>query len=232
MFTKWGRIQAIAMILASAAIAGETPVKRESIEWCNVWVPHATDHVLPRVLLIGDSIAQAYYGQVETKLENKAYVGRLTTSKSVGDPGLLDEVRTVLKQYRFDVIHYNNGMHGWDYTEAEYARAFPQFIATIKKAAPQADLIWATTTPVREGADLHIAPRTERVPARNKIALGLVTKMKIPVDDLFGLVIDHPEFSSSDGVHASPAGIAAQATQVAEAIEGRLKNRAQPEDRN
>jgi hypothetical protein len=223
MFTSWGRIQAVAMLLASTAIAVETPVKRESIEWCNVWITHGTEQALPRVLLIGDSITQAYYGQVETKLANKAYVGRLTTSKSVGDPALLDEVTTVLKQYRFDVIHFNNGMHGWDYTEAEYARAFPQLIATIKQAAPKAKLIWATTTPVREGTDLRIAPKTERVKARNEIALGLVTRMKIPVNDLFALVIDHPEFSSPDGVHASPAGISAQADRVAEAIEARLK---------
>jgi hypothetical protein len=222
MFTKRGRILAVAMVLASAAVAAETPVKRESIEWCNVWITHGTENALPRVLLIGDSITQAYYGQVETKLASKAYVGRLTTSKSVGDPALLDEVTTVLKQYRFDVVHFNNGMHGWDYTEAEYARAFPLLIATIKKAAPKAKLIWATTTPVREGTDLRIAPKTERVKARNELALGMVTKLKIPVNDLFALVIDHPEYSSPDGVHASAAGISAQANQVAKAIEERL----------
>ena len=58
--------------------------------------------------------------------------------------------------------------------------------------------------------------------ARNEIALGIVTRQEIPVNDLFALVIDHPEYSSPDGVHASPAGISAQAKQVAEAIEVRL----------
>jgi len=214
---------ALALVLASCAIAGETRVKREGIEWYNVWITHGTEHALPRVLLIGDSITQAYYGQVEKQLAGRAYVGRLTTSKGLGDPVLLDEVAGVLKQYSFDVVHFNNGMHGWDYTEQEYARAFPKLLATIQRGAPRAKLIWATTTPVREGKDLAIAPKTERVKARNKIACDIVAKKHIPVDDLFALVIDHPEFSSPDGIHASPAGISAQAAQVAERIESVLK---------
>jgi hypothetical protein len=222
MITNKGRLLAVAMALTSTTMAGETPAKRESIEWCNVWITHGSEHALPRVLLIGDSITQAYYGQVEAKLANKAYVGRLTTSKSLGDPALLDEVASVLKQYEFDVVHFNNGMHGWDYREAEYARAFPKLLAAIKKGAPKAKLIWATTTPVREGKELSLAPKTERVRARNEIALGIVTKKKIAVNDLFALVIDHPEYSSPDGVHASPAGITAQANRVAERIEEQL----------
>ncbi len=222
MFANKNQILIFVLLSAAGVVAGENRINREDIEWCNVWITHGREHALPRVLLIGDSIAQAYYGQVETKLASKAYVGRLTTSKSLGDPGLLDEVATVLKQYKFDVVHFNNGMHGWDYTEAQYARAFPKLIATIKKGAPKAKLIWATTTPVREGEDLRIAHRTERVKARNQIALAIVTKERIPVDDLFALVVDHPEFSSRDGVHASPAGISAQADQVAKAIEARL----------
>jgi lysophospholipase L1-like esterase len=223
MFTNKDRILMTVMLLATVGFAGESPVNRESIEWCNVWITHGTEHALPRVLLIGDSITQAYYGQVETKLASQAYVGRLTSSKSLGDPALLDEVATVLKQYQFDVVHFNNGMHGWAYTEDHYAHALPRLIAAIKKGAPKAKLIWATTTPVREGENLRIAPKTERVKARNQIALAIVTKERIPVNDLFALVIDHPEFSSPDGVHASPAGISAQADQVAKAIEARLQ---------
>ncbi len=223
MFTARNRVLIFVMLLAAPAFADENPAERESIEWCNVWITHGTEHALPRVLLIGDSITQAYYGQVEAKLAGKAYVGRLTTSKSLGDPALLDEVATVLKQYRFDVVHFNNGMHGWGYTEAQYARAFPKLIAIIRKGAPKAKLIWATTTPVREGEELRIAPKTERVKARNQIAAAIVTKERIPVNDLFGLVIDHAEFSNPDGVHASPTGVSAQADQVARAIEVQLQ---------
>ena len=210
-------------LLTCAVQAAEPAVKREAIEWCDIWMPHSTAHALPRVLLIGDSTTRGYGKEVERKLEGRAYAGRLATSKSLGDGALLEEVALVLRQYKFDVIHFNNGMHGWDYTEEEYGRAFPQLLALFKQLAPQARLIWATITPVREGKELKLAPRTERVKARNRLAQELVTKAGIPVDDLFALCVEHPEFSSPDGVHASAKGIAAQAEQVAASIAAQLK---------
>jgi hypothetical protein len=36
---------------------------------------------------------------------------------------------------KFDVIYFNNGMRGWQHTEAEYHSGFPQFPATIKSHA-------------------------------------------------------------------------------------------------
>lgn len=211
------------LALVCAAQAAEPVVKREAIEWCDLWLPHSTETKLPRVLLIGDSITRAYSKDVEHKLEGRAYVARLATSKSLGDGVLLDEIALVLRQYKFDVIHFNNGMHGWDYTEEEYGRAFPPLLALFKQLQPQARLIWATTTPVREGKELKLAPRTERVKARNRLAQEAAAKAGLPVDDLFALCVEHPEFSSHDGVHASPKGIAAQAAQVAAAIAAQLK---------
>jgi lysophospholipase L1-like esterase len=38
------------------------------------------------------------------------------------------------------------------------------------------------------------------------------------VDDLFGLVKDHPEYYSKDGVHFNAQGVSAQASQVAQQI--------------
>jgi len=213
----------LALALANLALAADPQPKREGIEWCDVWITHGTEHELPRVLLIGDSITRAYYKEVEQKLQGTAYVGRLATSKCLADPVLFDEISTVLKQYKFDLIHFNNGMHGWDYTEEEYARAFPQFLKSIKQGAPGAKLIWASTTPVREKKELVIAPKTERVKARNRIAAEIMAKEKIPVDDLFALMIEHPEYSNADGVHFSPKGVSAQAAQVAGIIESELK---------
>ncbi len=43
-------------------------------------------------------------------LAGKAYCARLTTSKCVSDPFFPDEVQLLLKQYRFAVIHFNNGL--------------------------------------------------------------------------------------------------------------------------
>jgi len=217
------------LILAAAvpaviASAEERHVSREAIEWCNIWIPDANGTKLRRVLLIGDSITQGYYPKVAERLKGKASVARLTTSKSIGDPALLAEVALVLDQCRFDVVHFNNGLHGWGYSEAEYRKCFPELVATICKHAPTAKLIWATTTPMRKTADLaSVAEGTSRVKARNQIAEEFVSREGIAVDDLYGLVKDHPEYWSRDGVHFNGKGIEVQAEQVSRRIVEGLK---------
>ena len=205
-----------AAIGPNVATPAEPPhIAREAIEWCNIWIPDANETKLPRVLLIGDSITGGYGPKVEEALKGKASVARLTTSKSIGDPVLLTEVALVLGQCRFDVVHFNNGLHGSGYSEEEYRQHFPELVAAIRKHAAQAKLIWATTTPVRQAGNLNvIAEDTKRVEARNKIADGIVAREKIVVNDLFGLVKDHPGWWSADGVHFNAQGIAAQAAQV------------------
>jgi lysophospholipase L1-like esterase len=40
----------------------------------------------------------------------------------------------------------------------------------------------------------------------------------IPTNDLFGLVVEHPDWHSGDGVHFNGKGKEAQAKQVAESV--------------
>lgn len=204
-------------LTASAAPAADPPrVVRENIEWLDVWVPGNAVKDQPRVLLIGDSITRGYYKAVEDNLKGKAVVCRLATSKSLGDPGLLDEVKLVLGQAKFDVVHFNNGMHGWGYTEEEYAKAIPDLVATIRKGAPGAKLVWASTTPVRVNGKVdQLDPKTDRVKARNKAAAEVMAKETISTDDLFALVIDKPDWFSNDGVHLNAKGSTAMGEQVA-----------------
>jgi len=209
-----------AAIAATAAIhAAEPRISREAIEWCNIWIPDTNETKLPRVLLIGDSITGGYGPKVADALKGKASVARLTTSKSIGDPALLAEVALVLGQCRFDVVHFNNGLHGWGYSEEEYQKAFPELVATIRDHAPQAKLIWATITPMRQADKLDmIAENTKRVQARNQIAEAIVARAGIAVDDLYGLVKDHPEYWAPDGVHFNAQGVAVQVEQVTKRI--------------
>lgn len=221
--------RALIATIALGGIALEAPaadpprVVRETIEWLDVWVPGNGVPDQPRVLLIGDSITRAYYKTVEEKLKGKAIVCRLTTSKSLGDPALLDEVRLVLGQAKFDVIHFNNGMHGWGYTEDEYASALPDLVAVLRKGAPGAALVWASTTPVRVAQKVaQLDPKTDRVKARNRSAAEVMAREKIPTDDLFALVSERPEWFSNDGVHLNANGSAAMGTQVAERVQKAL----------
>ena len=216
-------------LLLAASIYGASaeikPEARETIEWCDVWIANANQTGSPRVLLIGDSIARGYYPQVEKRLAGKAFVARLTTSAFLTDPMLDQQLAMVLGSMKFDVIHFNNGLHGWQHSEADYRKAFPDFVATIQKHAPDAKLIWAATTPFKSStnaasADLN-RENNERVVSRNNIALSHVKSKHIPVNDLFSLMKDRIELYS-DTLHFKREGIELQAEQVAAKIESLL----------
>jgi lysophospholipase L1-like esterase len=166
-----------------------------------------------------DHVGDGYGPQVEADLKGKAYVGRMATSKSLGDPALLDEVALVLQEQAFDVIHFNNGMHGAGYSEEEYAAALPALLATLRRYAPNAKLIWASTTDVRQRNHLETAdPKTDRIVQRNRAAAAIVQKENIPTDDLFSLVRGHPDYHAEDGVHFSDKGSGILAAQVSDSI--------------
>src|SRR6266487_2602630 len=186
---------------SSVAIAkpDAAPPAREAIEWCDIWSSHANETNLSRVLLIGDSIARDYYPEVEKRLAGKAFVARLATSRFLADPVLLKEVELVLDGTKFDVIHFNNGMHGWQHSEAEYRGAFPKVLETIRSHAPRAKLIWATTTPLKNSKPGNPAEASdERIAARNLIALECIKTRDIPVDDLNASMRGHPEYYRDD----------------------------------
>jgi len=211
--------------LASYSAVAEpnaAPPARESIEWCDIWISHANETNLPRVLLIGDSIARDYYPEVEKKLAGKAFVARLATSRFLADAVLMKEIEVVLGGMKFDVIEFNNGMHGWQHSEAEYQKAFPKLIKTIRAHAPKAKLIWATTTPLRDGKgvtyDTKAEYSNERIAARNAVAAEIVAAKKIPTVDLNASMQGHREFHS-DNVHFNVQGSQVLAAQVSAAVE-------------
>src|SRR5437867_13328630 len=102
------RLLSLALAAAFAINAGAAEPKTatpslESIEWCDIWISHANETNLPRVLLIGDSITRGYYPEVEKRLAGKAFVARLTTSRFVADPVLLKEIALVLDGMKVDL---------------------------------------------------------------------------------------------------------------------------------
>lgn len=215
-------MRTLALITLSVMLAPLAPaqVVRENIEWLDVWIPNSNDHALPRVLLIGDSITRGYGKQVEANLKDKAYVARLATSKSLGDPALLDQIAIVLREIPFDIIHINNGMHGDGYTEETYAAALPQLLAALRRDASKARLIFCTTTDVRERSSLErVSPKTERMVRRNALIAAFAKREAIPVNDLFAVVQNHPEYHAADGVHFNETGNIALAAQVAAEIQ-------------
>jgi lysophospholipase L1-like esterase len=117
------------------------------------------------------------------------------------------------------VIHFNNGMHGAGYSEEEYAAALPALLATLRRYAPNAKLIWASTTDVRQRDHMEtVDPKTDRIVQRNRDAAAIAQRENIPIDDLFSLVRGHPDYHAQDGVHFSDKGSEILAAQVSDSI--------------
>lgn len=219
-------------ILACVPVCAAQQAKQEHIEWSDIWIDNADKDDRPRILLVGDSIAKGYYFQVEKRLSDKANCARYTTSKFLGNPDYQAELGLILKRYKFDVIHINNGLHGMDYTEKEYKEGLHALLTTLKRYAPKAKLIWCMTTPVRTGGNLaqFNINRNNRVVERNRIAAEIMDHNKIQINNLYEVVKDHPEYYQNDGIHFTTTGIIVQAERVAEMIENDLPGKADSGD--
>jgi len=193
--------------------------KRESIEWCDLWVKDADRDGVPRVLLVGDSITKSYHSFVEKNLGERFAVARLSTSACVCDPDFLKQLQPLVEGYDFSIIHFNNGLHGWGYSEEEYAEGYEAVVDWLLGHAPKAKLILALTTPDRRiDRNGELDPGFRRVRERNRIAQAVALKRNLPVNDLFSLVSDHPEYFSDDCIHFNEQGQSLLGDQVTKAI--------------
>ncbi len=213
-----------ALLVASSIIAATAPAEEivhEKYEWSDMWVTNAdVENGIPRVLLVGDSIVKGYYSGVEKALSEGVNCARYSTSKFLSHPDFLTELGVMIKRFHFDVIHINNGLHGWGYTEAQYEAGVEALIAFLKRESPDSTIVWCMTTPVRDSKDLSKpdAAKQARVEARNAIAAAVMKKHEIAVDDLYSVVMEDDANFSPDGVHFSDMGKEKQSKQVADVV--------------
>ena len=217
-------IAALPVTLIAPSYAQNRLSTPEEIEWTWEVRPAHVDSKLPNVLLVGDSITRNYYPETQRQLSGVANVYLMATSASVGDPRLAGQLAdfSVMEAVHFEVVHFNNGMHGWTYSEKDYRAAFPSFLAALRAIAPGASFVWATTTPVR--ADAVPGPTSARIDARNSIAQIFIRDAGIAVDDQHELMTHHSD-QYEDAVHFNPAGAAIQGRQAAQCIRSWLAKR-------
>lgn len=197
----------------------ERMVKLERYEWCDFWWEEAEKNNKPRVLLIGDSITRAYRPIVNELIKEKAYVDMLATSKALDNPSLKLEINYILnhENFRYKVIHFNNGLHGWHLSEEEYEKCLDEVVNHIIKNVKDAKIVLALSTPVtRDGIVEEIDwETTSKVLARNKAMERIAEKYNLLVDDLYNPMYGKSEYRVKDGYHYNEMGEKAQAEIVA-----------------
>ncbi|MAX25666.1 MAG: hypothetical protein CMJ19_14295 [Phycisphaeraceae bacterium] len=197
---------------------------RESTEWCRYYWFNTERTDLPRVLLIGDSIVAGYGPLVAERLADVATVGFFSTSICVGDPAIYRQLNLAFAGYQFEVVHFNNGLHGFTTTEPDYAVGLEDFLDAIDELAPNAKHIWRNSTPITvKGEPDKLDPeKNPRVLERNRLATDIMTRRQIPVDDLYSIAASDPAYANGDGYHYSQQGNEALADHVTEVIKKAL----------
>ncbi|HUW62420.1 MAG TPA: SGNH/GDSL hydrolase family protein [Candidatus Bathyarchaeia archaeon] len=186
---------------------------------------------LPRVLLIGDSISVGYTPGVRKLLEGKANVLRIPVNGGPTSRGV-KFLGDWLGAGKWDVIHFNWGLHDikrmkggkmditaeWQVGREQYEKNLDALAQKLKSTG--AKLIWASTTPVPEGAGGRIKGDEVIV---NRIAEKVMKKHGVEINDLYACVLPHLEkYQRPRNVHFTDEGSAFLAQRVAAEIERAL----------
>lgn len=168
---------------------------------------------LPRVLLIGDSISRGYTLATRRALAGKANVHRAPENCGPTANGL-KKLDLWLGDGKWDVIHFNFGIHDRATPAADYEQRLDQIVQRLR--ATGARLIWASSTPLPAessyGSDAAIV-------ARNGIAARVMQKHGIPINDLYAHIAPRlKDFQQANDVHFSGAGYEYFGAQVAAEI--------------
>jgi len=224
---------ALAPLLAKANVPkrktneGETVADSDSLKNPAVR-PIKDEPGLPRVLLIGDSISIGYTLQVRALLKGKANVHRIPVNGGATEVGLAN-MKSWLGDGKWDVIHFNFGLHDAKFasettqraTREQYAENLCTLVVQMKITG--AKLIFATTTPVPKGGVLTPTRKFDSITERNKIAVKVMQENGVAMDDLYSVALPVQEkVGRPNDVHFQPEGYELLAKAVAASIAAAL----------
>jgi lysophospholipase L1-like esterase len=194
----------------------------------------STKH-LPKVLIIGDSIAGDYFSIVMNKLQG---IAEVQTPQEPGNGGGTTNgllyVDKWIAEAKWDVIHFNFGLHDIKHIDPETGKnskslndpqqANPEQygknlrVIVQKLKASGAKLIFATTTPYPDKLGKQM--RTPGMPAvYNKIAIEIMRENDIAINDIYSYVLPRMEkLQRPKNVHFMENGSKALGEKVAQSI--------------
>ena len=187
----------------------------------------------PKVLIIGDSISIGYTKPLVEILNGKAKVVHNPGNAAHSGHGLKN-LNAWLGNTKWDVIHFNHGLHDLKYVDKngknttskveghiqipleQYEKNLESIVIRLKKT--DAKIIFATTTPYPDKPDgpLREAGQAQRY---NKAALKVMAKYRVSVNDLYAFVYPRiKELQKPNNVHFTAKGSRVLAEEVAKHI--------------
>lgn len=191
---------------------------RENIEWTNMRWNNAPDNCRARILLIGDSIVVGHERLLHDIVKEEYCVDSFATAKCVSDIDYMRELDYMLASKDYDLVIFNNGLHGFDISDEVYEENLEDAMKDLNKRVNK--LAWRTSTPIRDKEDLNKfnAERNPRVIRRNAFAAKVAAGLEIPMLDMYTPMEENVGYFSPDAVHYNEQGKEAQAQMLAEFI--------------
>lgn len=220
-----GLVAACALFVFHSSLSAQPPRAPDPS-----FAPVADQPGLPRVLLIGDSISMGYTLPVREKLRGKANVHRPAENCSESANGL-KRLDAWLGDGKWDVIHFNFGLHDLKYLDEkgayvdpdkgtqvallpEYEKNLRDLVARLQKTG--AKLIFATTTPVPAGSQGRVARDELRY---NEVAVRVMKELGVAIDDLHAAISPRQnKLQRPNNVHFIADGYELLADRVAASI--------------
>ena len=192
---------------------------------------------LPNVLIIGDSISIGYTLPTRVLLKGKVNLHRIPTNGGPTTKGVT-EIEKWLGKRKWDLIHFNWGLHdlkymGKDGTNlvpkekggivqvplSEYEKNLEKLVIGMKKSAKQ--LVWRNTTPIPPGSKARYVGDSVKY---NQVAARITKKHGVPTLDLYTPSKKNmKDWMKKADVHYHAHGSQALAERVAGDILKRLK---------
>lgn len=196
------------------------------------------DPTLPNVLIVGDSISLGYTPPLRDLLKGKANILH-ARGNSEGTTSGVKNIDQWLGTTHWDVIHFNFGLHDIKRVVAPgdsgttkdvnnpqqaepdaYEANLEKIVARLEKSG--ARLVFATTTPVPSGPQM-VARKSEDVPIYNGVAMKVMKRHGIPVNDLYAFCMPKvARIQKPHNVHFTDEGSQDLAKEVAAAIGAQL----------
>lgn len=228
---------AVVLMFVVAAVAGaqeKKPAKKQPRPRNPAYEQITDDPKLPRVLLLGDSISIGYTLPAREALKGKANVHRPATNCGPTTNGVAN-IDAWLGDKKWDVIHFNFGLHDLKYVDEnrkntspskgapqvpldQYEKNLDEMVQKMKNAATV--VIFATTTPVPPGEPQRVSDDAVKY---NEAALRVMNKHGVRVNDLHAFCMPRlTEIQRPANVHFTDEGSEALGKEVAKQIEAAL----------
>lgn len=193
---------------------------RETYQWSHTWIVTKPDSApLMSILIIGDSHVERYHPIVAEQLKGRFYVSKITTAKSLGDPQLLPQIDGLIGNNLFDMIFFNNGLHGVKYSPESYASYLSPMLKLLRKNNRHVKIVWVNTTARRVNGDLDAYdPYNEDVRKRNERVSAFCQKKGLTMIDFWSMSLQKKEYYHPDGIHFLPIGVQAQAALIVKEV--------------